>query len=71
MRIPERYVPYFKDVWVELGPTIATSVGPRGTVGRRWVCRRCGSSLKPNSAGAQSHIAKHLREAADEQERSE
>jgi hypothetical protein len=29
-----------------------------------WECRLCGQRLKPNTAGAQSHIAKHLRIAA-------
>lgn len=26
-----------------------------------WECRACGRHLKPNTAGAQSHVAKHLR----------
>ena len=29
-----------------------------------WECRRCGQKLKPNTAGAQSHIARHLRAVA-------
>lgn len=29
-----------------------------------WECRSCGKRIKPNTAGAQSHISKHLREAA-------
>lgn len=29
-----------------------------------WECRTCGRRVKPNTAGAQSHIAKHLRDAA-------
>lgn len=28
-----------------------------------WECRGCGQRIKPNTAGAQSHVAKHLREA--------
>lgn len=28
----------------------------------RWICRLCRKELKPNNAGAQSHLAKHLRE---------
>lgn len=27
-----------------------------------WECRRCGQRLKPNTAGAQSQIARYLRE---------
>ena len=26
-----------------------------------WECRACGLHIKPNTAGAQSHTAKHLR----------
>lgn len=26
-----------------------------------WQCRRCGQIIRPNTAGAQSHVAKHLR----------
>lgn len=29
----------------------------------KWVCRQCGQKLQPNTAGAQAHVAKHLREA--------
>lgn len=64
--LPERYISHFSAIDVtipELG-TIATSVGPRGRLGRRWRCRRCGKEIKPNTAGAQSHIAKHLRTGA-------
>jgi hypothetical protein len=27
-----------------------------------WICILCGQGIKPNPAGAQSHLAKHLRE---------
>ena len=54
-RIPSRYVTFFRL--------------QRGTVGivrgdtqpERWICRVCSLAVKPNAAGAQSHIAKHLR----------
>ena len=31
-----------------------------------WECRRCGKTIKPNTAGVQSHIAKHVRGAVPE-----
>lgn len=27
-----------------------------------WECRSCGQRLKPNTAGAQAHVAKHVRQ---------
>ena len=65
MKIPYRYRDYFKDVWADVPErgAVLTAVGPRGFVGRRWRCKQCGQDLKPNTAGAQSHIAKHLKEA--------
>jgi hypothetical protein len=26
-----------------------------------WECRSCGQRIKPNTAGAQAHVAKHVR----------
>lgn len=63
--LPLRYQLHFKDVQVEIPElgTVATSVGPRGYVGWRWECKHCGKRIKPNNAGAQSHIAFHVRRA--------
>lgn len=61
--MPLRYLDYFKDIWVDVPePVVMTAFGPRTPVARRWVCRLCGKALKPNTAGAQSHVAKHVRE---------
>jgi hypothetical protein len=30
-----------------------------------WECRRCCQRIKPNTAGAQSHVAKHVRAASE------
>ena len=49
-------------VAVDAAPTVMTSVGPRSSVAYRWKCYRCGKIIKPNTAGAQSHLAKHVRE---------
>jgi hypothetical protein len=68
IRVPARYRGLLCEVMVdipELG-TVATSVGPRGILGRRWKCYLCGQLLKPNTAGAQSHLAKHVREKESE-----
>jgi hypothetical protein len=64
--MPIRYQSRFAKVQVEIPElgTVATAVGPRGYVGWRWKCLQCGRLLKPNTAGAQSHVAKHLREVA-------
>ena len=64
-QLPARYVEYFKAIDVEIpeAGVVMTSVGPRGFIGIRWQCCRCGQRLRPNAAGAQSHIAKHMREA--------
>jgi len=63
--LPLRYTDYFAVVQetVPEAGIVMTAVGPRGFVGWRWKCRRCGQHLKPNTAGAQSHLAKHLRAA--------
>lgn len=61
MVVPDRYESYFRVITVDSGPTVMTSVGPRRSIGYRWECRHCGTVIKPNSAGAQSHIAKHVR----------
>lgn len=62
--VPLRYQNLFKAVQVDIpGREIMTAVGPRGIVGWRWRCNRCGQEIKPNTAGAQSHTAKHLRES--------
>ena len=68
MQLPRRYIDYFKDIWVDVpeAGTVSTSVGPVGYVGRRWVCRQCAKAIKPNTAAAQSHIAKHVREREKE-----
>ncbi len=59
--VPFRYQDTFSAVQVDvLGPVVMTAVGPRGVIGWRWKCRRCGQLLRPNTAGAQSHVAKHV-----------
>jgi hypothetical protein len=63
MKVPMRYEPYFKDILADVpGRVVMTSVGPRGVLGRVWRCLLCGQDIKPNNLGAQSHVAKHLRE---------
>lgn len=61
MQLPDRYASRFQAVDVPGERVVMTSVGARHDVKRVWRCRICGKEIKPNSAGAQSHIAKHLR----------
>lgn len=63
MKLPARYRDNFTEVAVDVEPVIMTSVGPRSSVGYRWKCNRCGQTIKRNTAGAQSHIAKHVRDS--------
>jgi hypothetical protein len=67
MSVPARYLDRLQEVAVDCEPVVITAVGPRSAVGYRWKCLRCGQLLKRNTAGAQSHIAKHVREATKEQ----
>jgi len=30
-----------------------------------WICKICGRAIRPNNAGAQSHVTKHVREGRD------
>lgn len=64
-RLPFRYVEFFRAVLAPDPslPTVAISVPPyaRAVLSHRWECRRCGLRLKPNNAGAVSHLAKHCR----------
>lgn len=62
LRLPARYRDYFVEVMVDGPPVIMTSVGPRPTLARRWKCNRCAQLLKPNTAAAQSHVMKHVRQ---------
>ncbi len=57
MTIPVRYRRYFEPVIVSYGYRKLN----REVVA--WRCRQCEKDLMPNTAGAQSHLAKHLREA--------
>lgn len=61
MRIPARYRDAFVEVCVNTPPVVMTAVGPRSAVAYRWKCNRCGAIIKPNTAGAQSHLAFHVR----------
>ena len=38
---------------------------PDGRWDMRWQCQRCGLIIKRNTAGAQSHVAKHVRRAEE------
>lgn len=67
MRIPARYRDDFVEVAIDVGPAVMTSVGPRFAVGYRWKCNRCRQVIKQNTAGAQSHLAKHVRAVLKEQ----
>jgi hypothetical protein len=62
MKIPARYRDSFTEVAVDVPPVVMTAVGPRPAVGYRWKCLRCGKIIKQNTATAQSHVAKHVRE---------
>lgn len=61
LRIPARYRDDFIEVMVDGPPVVMTSVGPRSTLCRCWKCNRCLQLIRPNTAAAQSHIAKHVR----------
>ena len=63
MRMPSRYRDYFVEVAVDVEPVVMTAKGPRAAVGYRWKCNRCGHIIKQNTAAAQSHLAKHVRQA--------
>ncbi len=54
--LPSRYWRTFREVRTR------TKDGSQGFY--LWECRMCGQRLKPNTAGAQSHVAKHLRKAS-------
>ena len=60
-RVPRKYGPYFRHRFVDGDPVVATAVGLRPTLHHRWECRMCGKQIIPNTAAAQSHIAKHAR----------
>lgn len=65
-KVPFRYGDQFIEVSVDSPPVVMTAVGPRAALASRWKCRMCGKCIKPNNAGAQSHIALHLRLALQE-----
>jgi hypothetical protein len=52
--LPRRYRDWFREVRTN------TEDGLRWFFW--WECRVCGQRIKPNTAGAQSHVAKHVRE---------
>lgn len=54
MMVPTRYLAWFVNDWQRTGYKSRSVVA--------WQCKLCGKSLRPNTAGAQSHIAKHVRE---------
>ena len=62
--IPIRYRDYFRDLRV----TVPGSSYRGGTANFKlhWECRRCGQVIQRNAAGAQSHLAKHVRAATRE-----
>lgn len=51
--LPQRYLKHFVNEWTHIG------YRSRGVTG--WKCKLCGITIRPNAAGAQSHIAKHVR----------
>jgi hypothetical protein len=51
--MPSRYLKYFQPLRVSHGD---------GTWEMCWKCRLCGRVIKKNTAGAQSHLARHLRD---------
>lgn len=55
--LPSRYLLYFQPLRVAYA---------NGTYEQKWRCRRCGQVIKRNTAGAQSHLAKHVREVTKE-----
>ena len=56
LALPRRYRDYFRDLRVTY---------TNGTWELHWECRMCGKVIKRNAAGAQSHLAKHVREGRD------
>lgn len=62
--VPNRYRDRFVAVQVAVpgGRVVMTAAGPRADVSWRWKCNHCSKFIRPNTAGAQSHIAKHVRE---------
>ena len=62
-RLPTRYLAHYTQVAVDVPPVVMTAVGPRAAVGYRWKCRHCGKLIAQNPAGAQSHLAAHVRAA--------
>lgn len=54
--VPFRYRNYFRYLRVNYDDL---------TYEMKWECRMCGQILKRNTAGAQSHLAKHVREGRD------
>ena len=66
MRMPARYRDSFVEVAVDVPPVVMTAVGPRAAVAYRWKCNRCGKAIMKNTAAAQSHLAKHVREVLAE-----
>jgi hypothetical protein len=54
MMLPTRYLRTFTNVW--------THTGYKSRTVTAWACKLCGKEIRPNAAGAQSHIAKHVRE---------
>jgi hypothetical protein len=61
--VPVRYQAHFMQVWADGDRIVHTSAGERRDVKLVWRCKLCGREIKPNTAGAQSHIAWHLRKA--------
>lgn len=53
---PKRYRPHFRLIRVRHGKGLFFEDM------WYWQCRYCGQVIKPNSAGAQSHLVKHLRD---------
>lgn len=58
---PYRYRPHFRDIKVGREGSSYRG-GGRSII--HWQCRLCGQIIKPNTAGAQSHIAKHVRQTS-------
>jgi hypothetical protein len=67
-QLPSRYADTFRQINVESGPPIMTSVGPIKRLRKFWECRLCGMHIRPNAAGAQSHKAMHVRQALRHEE---
>jgi hypothetical protein len=51
--VPRRYRDYFRDLRITY---------QNGTWEMHWECRMCGQVIKRNTAGAQSHLSKHVRQ---------